>query len=106
MSFITHAWKDWTPRERRICVGICAFSLLVVAFLLRDPAVQSAGGAAKALGVVSFLVGSALSPSFFLSKFSELREPPPPMRTGLMALVALFAIGAGIDLLRSLLGST
>lgn len=106
MSYITRAWKGWSPRERRTCVGICAFSLLVVAFLLLDPAVHGAGGAAKALGVVSFLVGSALSPSFFLSKFSELREPPPPMRTGLIALVALLAIGAGLDLLRSLLGST
>lgn len=105
MSFIADAWKSWTSQERRTCAGICAFSLLVIAFLLRDPAVHTVGGAAKALGLVSFLIGSALSPSFFLSKFSELKAPPPPMRAGLMALIAFFAIGAGIDFLRSLLGN-
>ncbi len=105
MSFIAHAWKGWTPRERRTCVGISAFSVVVLAFLFRDPAVHTVGGAAKALGLVSFLVGSALSPSFFLSKLSELRNPPTPMLAGFLALLAFFTLGSSINFVRSLLAS-
>ena len=105
MSYVTDSWKGWTSRERWTCAGVFMFSVLVIAFLIRDPAVLTVGGAAKALGLVSFLVGCALSPSFFLSKFSELRDPPLPMRAGLMALIALFTLGAGVNLVGSLLGS-